>query len=184
VVFLGDSGLLVSGGKEGVMYLLDRANLKTAKQTIKMDAGPSYRPEIHNFAFMDASAGPLVYVWPDDGVLTSYKLAGGMLAKSSANTIRPVGYNGGHPGGILTLSSDAKKPGTAIVWATVSVSGNAWHGTAHGEFFAFDATNVSAAPLFRSGDFGNLAKFSPPLVANGKVYVATFSGKLNVYGLK
>src|SRR5207248_2505229 len=65
VVFLGDTGLMVSGGKEGVMYLLDRSNLKTLKQKVSMNAGPSYRPEIHNFAFWNGSAGPLVYVWPD-----------------------------------------------------------------------------------------------------------------------
>jgi hypothetical protein len=184
VVFLGNTGLMVSGGKEGVMYLQERAKLSPPKQTIKMTAGPSYRPELHNFAYMENSAGQMVYVWPDDGTLTSYKLTNGMLAESATNTIRPVGYNGGHPGGIVTLSSDGAKPGTAIVWGTISVSGNAWHGTAQGEFFAFDAANVAAAPLFRSGNFGPLAKFSPPLVANGKVYVATFSGKLNVYGLK
>jgi hypothetical protein len=30
---------------------------------------------------------------------------------------------------------------------------------------------------------GNFAKFSPPSVANGKVYLATFSNRVNVYGL-
>ncbi len=30
---------------------------------------------------------------------------------------------------------------------------------------------------------GNFAKFVPPTIANGKVYLATFSNKLNVYGL-
>ena len=30
---------------------------------------------------------------------------------------------------------------------------------------------------------GNFAKFCPPTVANGKVYLATFSNRLNVYGL-
>jgi hypothetical protein len=32
-------------------------------------------------------------------------------------------------------------------------------------------------------DFGNFAKFSPPTIANGKVYLATFSNQLVVYGL-
>jgi len=148
-----------------------------------MDSTPTYHPEIHNFAYMENSSGQLVYVWPDAGVLTAYKLEGGNLTKQSQNTIRPAGYNGGHPGGIITLSSDGTKPGTAVAWTNLSTGGNAWHGTATGDFIAFDASMVSKAPLFRAS-LGNLAKFSPPLVANGKVWVATFSGKVNVYGLK
>ena len=32
-------------------------------------------------------------------------------------------------------------------------------------------------------NFGNFAKFVPPLVVNGRVYVATFSNQVAVYGL-
>jgi hypothetical protein len=182
VVFLGNTGLMVSGGKGGDMYLMPRDNLKSVKTT-KMDATPEYHPELHNFAYMENASGQLVYVWPDGGVLTAYKLNAGALTKQAENTIHPVGYNGGHPGGIITLSSDGTKPGTAVAWTTVSTGGNGWHGTAQGDFIAFDASMVSKAPLFR-GSLGNMAKFSPPLVANGRVWVATFSGKVNVYGLK
>jgi hypothetical protein len=54
--------------------------------------------------------------------------------------------------------------------------------------YAFDATNVGTE-LWDSGqnasrdDFGNCAKFVPPTVANGKVYVATHSLQVCVYGL-
>jgi hypothetical protein len=34
-----------------------------------------------------------------------------------------------------------------------------------------------------SDNLGLLAKFCEPTVANGKVYMATFSGQLNIYGL-
>ncbi|MDB6021645.1 MAG: hypothetical protein JWQ04_1502, partial [Pedosphaera sp.] len=53
---------------------------------------------------------------------------------------------------------------------------------------AYDAQNVSNE-LWNSEQFsardsiGLYAKFVPPTVANGKVYMATFSGGLNVYGL-
>ncbi|HXU83383.1 MAG TPA: hypothetical protein VN914_18450 [Polyangia bacterium] len=182
VVFLGNTGLMVSGGKGGDMYLMPRNNLK-AQKTIPMDATPQYHPELHNFAYMENASGQLVYVWPDGGVLTAYKLAAGNLTKQAQNTIHPSGYNGGHPGGIITLSSNGTMPGTAVAWTTVSTGGDAWHKTATGDFIAFDASMVSKAPLFREA-VGNLAKFSPPMVANGKVWVATFSGKVNVYGLK
>jgi hypothetical protein len=32
-------------------------------------------------------------------------------------------------------------------------------------------------------DIGNFAKFVSPTVANGKVYMATFSNTVNVYGI-
>jgi hypothetical protein len=54
--------------------------------------------------------------------------------------------------------------------------------------YAFDATNVSKE-LWDSGqnasrdDYGNFAKFVPPTVANGKVYVATDSHQVCAYGL-
>jgi outer membrane protein assembly factor BamB len=66
--------------------------------------------------------------------------------------------------------------------------GDAWHGTAVGKLQAFDASDVSKelwnSDMNPDDTLGNYAKFSPPLVANGKVYQATFSGKLMVYGLR
>jgi outer membrane protein assembly factor BamB len=54
---------------------------------------------------------------------------------------------------------------------------------------AFDATtlrelwNSTLDPSF-ADLLGDCSKFSPPTIANGKVYVATFSNRLVVYGLK
>jgi hypothetical protein len=36
----------------------------------------------------------------------------------------------------------------------------------------------------RDGSPANVAKFNAPVVANGRVFVATFSNALNVYGLR
>jgi len=57
-----------------------------------------------------------------------------------------------------------------------------------GTLHAYDAQNVSRelwhSDMIPSRDaVGNFAKFVAPTVANGKVYVATFSNRLNVYGL-
>jgi len=181
-VFLGDTGLAVSGGKPGQIYLLQKSNMKT---TVVPPIDPD-GTEIHDFAFWNGSAGPTVYVWPDGGVLAAYKVVGQNLMKAAANNIRPEGYQGGHPGGMFTVSSNGAMAGTGVVWATISIdpASDAWHKTAKGAFHAFDAADVSKAPLFSDEGIGTLAKFSPPMVANGKVYLATFSGKLLVYGLK
>src|SRR6202007_1135789 len=57
-----------------------------------------------------------------------------------------------------------------------------------GELYAFDAGNV-ATQLWNStmtparDSPGNFAKFVPPLVANGRVYVASWSKQVAVYGV-
>jgi hypothetical protein len=91
-------------------------------------------------------------------------------------------------GGALSVSSNGKEAGTGILWATHATSGIAIHFPAPGVLEAYDATDVSA-PIWSSNTnasrdgFGNWAKFVPPTVANGKVYLPTFSGQLVVYGL-
>ncbi len=63
------------------------------------------------------------------------------------------------------------------------------HGTVAGMLRAFDANNLTTE-LWDSqmndarDDVGLWAKFSPATVANGKVYLASFSNLLNVYGLE
>ncbi|MGH8336167.1 MAG: choice-of-anchor D domain-containing protein, partial [Gammaproteobacteria bacterium] len=93
------------------------------------------------------------------------------------------------PGGILTLSANGDQSGSGVLWATVATSGNASDNPpVPGELHAFDAADVSneiwnsSMNAARDG-FGNYAKFVPPVVANGKVYVATWSNQVAVYGL-
>ena len=76
-----------------------------------------------------------------------------------------------------------------MLWATIATSGDAENNPpVPGALYAFDANNVatelwdSTMNSARDG-FGNFAKFVPPLVANGRVYVATASNQVAVYGL-
>jgi outer membrane protein assembly factor BamB len=137
------------------------------------------------FAFWNGSAGPLLFAWPENGGLHAYQVGAGTLTAEGTNTEQQPG----HPGGVFTVSSNGTMPGTGIVWATVPVVGDAWHATATGALYAFDASVITKPSLWNSNlnaqdNLGTFAKFSPPVVANGKVYVATFSGALRVYGLK
>jgi hypothetical protein len=93
------------------------------------------------------------------------------------------------PGGILTVSANGDTPGSGVLWAAVVTSGDAENNPpAPGALYAFDASNV-ATQLWNSNtnaardSFGNFAKFVPPMVANGRVYVATWSNQVAVYGL-
>src|SRR5262249_53751589 len=75
-----------------------------------------------------------------------------------------------------------------IVWGTTPTNNDANTKTVPGILRAYDASDLRRE-LWNSyqnlyyDDFGNYAKFTPPTVANGKVYVATFSKQLSVYGL-
>jgi hypothetical protein len=92
------------------------------------------------------------------------------------------------PGGILSLSANGSTSGTAIVWASVPIDTDALYRVVPGILRAFNAENLqqevwdSQKNSNRDGNF-TFAKFSPPLVANGRVYMATFSNAVNVYGL-
>jgi Bacterial Ig-like domain (group 1) len=97
----------------------------------------------------------------------------------------------------LGISVNGTTPGSAVLWTTFSTSGSKQNGTAFpGVLQAYDATSVVAPIWVSDGDtntardtLGNWAKFAPPTVANGKVYVptwgsaSTLSGGLDVYGL-
>jgi hypothetical protein len=89
---------------------------------------------------------------------------------------------------MLSVSSSGSITGTGIIWGNHPTSANANQAVVTGTLRAFDATNLSRE-LWNSrmnlarDDYGNFAKFCPPTIANGKVYMATFSGQLVVYGL-
>ncbi len=94
----------------------------------------------------------------------------------------------GSPGGVMSVSSNGKEVGTGIVWATRPVAiGSLW-GPAAGQVEAFDATYLTR-PLWTSDDnaardrLGSWGKYTPPTIANGKVYLATQSNRIVVYGL-
>jgi len=90
---------------------------------------------------------------------------------------------------VLSVSSDSSKIGTGILWASYPSSGDAESFTVPGVLRAFDATDITrelwnnTQNLSRDGA-GNYAKFSAPTIANGHVYLPTFSNRVVVYGLQ
>jgi hypothetical protein len=178
VTILGNTGLVVGAGKDGNINLLGKSDLS-------LKQNPGLGGTLNLFAFWNGSAGPMLFAWPENGGLHAYQVGASTLTDKGTNTEQKPG----HPGGVFTVSSNGAMPGTGIVWATVPVVGDAWHATATGALYAFDASDVTKPSLWNSNSnasdkLGTFAKNSPPIVANGKVYVATFSGSLRVYGLK
>jgi hypothetical protein len=91
-------------------------------------------------------------------------------------------------GGMLALSANGTNAGTGILWASHQFTGDANQAVRPGILHAYDAQNVTnelwnSEQISARDSVGSYGKFVPPTVSNGKVYLATFSNRLNVYGL-
>ena len=90
---------------------------------------------------------------------------------------------------MLSVSSNGTTDSTGILWASYPSSGDAESFTVPGILRAFDANDITRElwnnqqNASRDGA-GNYAKFSPPTIANGHVYLPTFSNRVVVYGLQ
>ncbi len=239
VVLVPERGNLIGGGKDGIIYNLNRNNLghnlwdpqfnlpfvatylpnppngpaglptSTAANPnwpiVKLDrnaaaqtpTGKTYH--IHGTpVYMERVNGASIYIWGENERLKVYNVD---FATKRITAFRAEGTQfasgnmpapGGMPGGRLVISSNGTAPGTGVVWASYPVQGNANSAVVHGALVAYDATTVvngtQLKQLFHSDgnprdNLGNFAKYSTPVVANGKVYVGTFSNKVVQYGL-
>ena len=74
-------------------------------------------------------------------------------------------------------------------WASYAASGDAEHAVSPGILRAFDANDITRE-LWNSSQYvsrdgaGMYAKFAAPTIANGHVYLPTFSNQVVVYGLR
>lgn len=194
------TNLSLSGSKDGGLYVIDNAQMGGFKadnsnviQRLNFgDAGtyntrhlygsPVYYKDIYNNEY--------IYGWAERGYLQQIPFNRAEMKFDTLNTkygigMLPYAYM---PGGILSLSSNGSKPGTGILWVNRTLTGNPNQMVVPGALQAFDAMDVTHE-LWNSNwnskrdSVGKHPKFVPPTIANGKVYMATFSNKLNVYGL-
>ena len=88
---------------------------------------------------------------------------------------------------MLTLSANGRQ--NAIVWACIPL-GDANKQVTQGYIAAYDATNLGTyadgsgalKPLWRSPNY-TYNKFNVAVVSGGKLYVPTYNGMVDVYGL-
>ncbi len=204
VMLIPGTKVAVVTGKEAVLYLANTAklgyetsansqifqsfDLTTLNANALNKGGPVY--------WNRASGTSMLYIEPQGDYVRGFPIlpnggGAGIPALDTAladiqtsPTYAPVGG-----GGILSLSGD---PGgvNAIVWASTSIAVTGHSpltGLAFGILHAYDASN-GLAELWNSemdsanDSLGFWAKFVPPVVANGRVYLATFSNQLLVYG--
>jgi hypothetical protein len=173
--------LVIGGGKEGNLFLLNRDNLgknnssNQVVQTLSFGNGIFATAAFWNNALYLAGVGGPVKTF-------SFNAGTGQF-NTSASSRSNNSY--GFPGATPSVSASGTSGG--IVWAIDnSAYGTPCCSNGPAVLHAYDATNLGTELWNSSQGLGNTAgnavKFTVPTVANGKVYVGTRS-EIDVFGL-
>jgi hypothetical protein len=185
-----NSNYYLTGCKDGNLYLLDKDNMggysvssNQVQQIIPLNATLHCQP-----AYYKGTTNEFAYVWSENDQLRALAFSRSSNTFSNNQIVSFVSGPTGGCGADLSVSSNGAADSTGILWATYASSGNAGNAVSPGILRAFAANDITKE-LWDSdqtiGDaVGNYAKFSSPTIANGHVYLATFSNYVDVYGLK
>ena len=174
--------VIVGGDKYGQLYLLNGDSMGKLGSS-DTEGGSVFTGAViggmFNFALWNRLGTTYIYVQGYQDVVKSYQIAGAAFNTTPVSSgLTPVPS----PRVGMTISADGAQNG--ILWET---TGDFTAPSVPGTLHAFDATNLSDE-LWDSGEnaardsLGGFAKFVSPTVVNGKVYVATSSGGVVVYG--
>jgi hypothetical protein len=208
-VLIPGTSLTFAGGKEGIVYLLARDNLgkyhpgagpgqctnPNAVQAFQATdlhvhgPGTTYGHIHSSPVFWKGPDKSRIYLWGENDRLKAFVFAGGKFQTNDPvkGIFQPPE---GMPGGMLAVSSNGARAGSGIVWGIVPLDGDANRNRGvQGVLIANDAQNVSrqlwTSEVGGARDrLGLFAKYVPPTVAGGKVFVATYGDReaLRTYG--
>lgn len=184
--------LAVAVGKQGYVYLLNRDDLGGSRQ------GPSGSDRVVQRIGPYGGVWSRPGVWPGDGGYVYIPTAsGGNSAAGSSGNLRVYKYGldgSGKPALSLqgtssdafgfsssapVITSDGTTSGSALVW-TVWAPGGSGTGA---QLRAYDPIPVGGVPRLRwSAPIGQSAKFNPPGVGAGRLYVGTRDGHVLGFG--
>jgi hypothetical protein len=190
-LLIPNTTLLVGTGKDAILRVVDTANMgeynPNQNDNVQNILNATNPPVVGSPVYWDSpDFGPVIYLWGLGDFLKAWEFNGSKFNTTPASQSTISGAPS--DAAALSLSANGSTSGTGILWASRPISVASNPGPAAGILYAFDATNLSTE-LWDSQQnsardaLGNWAKFSPPTVVNGKVYVATFSGELVAYGL-
>jgi outer membrane protein assembly factor BamB len=189
-MLIPNSNFYLTGCKDGNLYLLDRDNMggysnssNQVQQTIPLNVTLHCQP-----TYWKGSTNEFVYVWSENDQLRALSFNRGNNTFANTQIVSTVNGPTGGVGADLSASSNGSVDGTGILWASYATGSDWIHTSSPGILRAFDANDITKelwnSNQNASDNVGNYAKFSPPTVANGHVYLATFSNKVVVYGLR
>jgi hypothetical protein len=197
----GTVGVVVGGGKDGSLYILNQTSLGGFSSS---DATAWQKIATGYLIFSTVSMwNDTIYLGPFNGPLTSYALQTTTTPSrfvQQAQATDPAIF--GFPGPSPAISATGTTNG--VVWAldNSQYCTNQSHGCGPAVLHAYDATSLvelwnSSMAAAGADTAGNAVKFTVPSIANGKVYIGTrgnntggalgstsVAGELDVYGLQ
>ncbi|HXR76312.1 MAG TPA: PQQ-binding-like beta-propeller repeat protein [Bryobacteraceae bacterium] len=198
-VLFPDLPFMLACTKDGKCYVVDRTNMHLVQEleAAKNSVGTGRASNIHGTPvfWRDSNNALFIYVWGEEDFLRSYRFDGKRFVPAGRSQF-PAPPNS-MPGAALSISANGTASDSGVVWASLPIKDDANNATVPGVLRAFSTMDISHE-LWDSEQnagrdrLGMFAKFCPPVVANGKVYMATFAppadapagpGKLVVYGL-
>ena len=193
---------IISGSKFGDMFVVNSGGMGLAARfrgASRYSSGYDWTGIYNGLAYWNN----VIYAWPggggyihgtEPGFPTDTLKAFGLDETSSPGALladgQTDGIGAGYQGANIVVSANGNDPATGILWAYVPTSNTSWlqPGYLHA-YHAADFANGVFHELWNNVDLDPadtdsfLAKFNQPLVAGGKVFLPTFSGKLIIYGL-
>jgi len=191
------TNLVLGGGKEGKMYLLDKDKLGHLGDEHALQHFQATGSHLHSIVYWKSvKNGELLYLWGQRDRARVYRFATSEPGKPELLDPAPFltrpEINEGHPGAMVSLSANGGRDG--ILWAAIHATGDSWHESRPGVLHAYDADDIRHE-LWNSlqnrarDNCEEYSKMAPPTIANGKVYLASFgtentgTGQMCVYGL-
>ncbi len=183
----------LTGGKDGNLYLLNKdamggyvPSVNQVQQVVALGNNANMHCQA---TYYKGSTTEFFYVWPENHPLRAIPYDRGSNLMVPGQIVYGGAGPTGQSGAVLSVSSNGSTDGTGILWAAYASTGDAESFVSPGILRAYDANDVTRElwnnhqNVARDGA-GNYAKFSAPTVANGHVYLPTFSNRVVVYGLR
>ncbi len=175
--------LVVGGDKYGNLYVVNGDAMGSGTGGNAQIFQAVQNGGIFNFAIWNKGSVAYLYMPELFAYLKCYPINGGTLDTAPVSLSSGTPLDNPYLG--MSISANGGQDGTGVLWVTTGDHSNAnLPGTLH----AFDASNLGNelwnSDMTQGQDFlGTFAKFANPTVANGKVYVPTWSNAVTVYGL-
>lgn len=188
-----NSNYYFTGCKDGNLYLLNKDNMggftvasNNIQQTIFLNGNANMHCQP---AYYKGSTNEFVYIWSENDQLRALPFnRSSNFIDAGSQAIATITGPRGQSGAVLSVSSNGTTAGTGILWASYAASGDAEHTVSPGILRAFDANDITKELWDNNqnsaDNAGTYAKFSSPTIANGHVYLPTFSNQVAVYGIK